>query len=173
MPAHQLPHPFDGVPDVEQLADQRLDPAQRPPLVTGEPVRQRPFPQLQLQPCPLLRAQLLPRHRPPGPQRFGSAVPPGPVPPPHRPGLTRRSCAISLIPSPRANRPAASQPQPLTPLLLGGRVPAPLRIPHALVIRPDGSRRHDLSSTSSSLVSGSLLTLGRIRGMPGSSGMMS
>ena len=28
------------------------------------------------------------------------------------------------------------QPQPLAPLLLGGRVPAPLRIPHAPVIRP-------------------------------------
>jgi hypothetical protein len=33
--------------------------------------------------------------------------------------------------------PGGLQPQPLTPLLLGGRVPAPLRIPHALVIRPD------------------------------------
>ena len=30
--------------------------------------------------------------------------------------------------------PAGLQPQPLTPLLLGGRVPAPLCIPHALVI---------------------------------------
>jgi hypothetical protein len=29
---------------MEQLPDQRLDPSQRPPLVIGEPVRQRPFP---------------------------------------------------------------------------------------------------------------------------------
>jgi hypothetical protein len=33
---------------MEQLPDQRLDPAQRPPLVTGEPMRKRPFPQLGL-----------------------------------------------------------------------------------------------------------------------------
>src|SRR5207247_80369 len=32
--------------------------------------------------------------------------------------------------------PGGLQPQPLTALLLGGRVPAPLRIPHNPVIRP-------------------------------------
>jgi hypothetical protein len=32
--------------------------------------------------------------------------------------------------------PGGLQPQPLTPLLLGGRIPAPLRIPHVPVIRP-------------------------------------
>ena len=51
--AHQLPGALHGVPDVEQLSDQRLDPAQRPALVPGEPVRQRPFAQLGLQPQPL------------------------------------------------------------------------------------------------------------------------
>jgi len=122
----------------EQLADQRLDPAQRPPLVTGEPVRQRPFPQLQLQPCPLLRAQLLPRHRPPGPERFGSAVAPGLVPPPHRPGHNPQVVRDLINPVAAGEPLSRPQPQPLTPLLLGGRVPAPLRIPHALVIRPDG-----------------------------------
>jgi hypothetical protein len=85
VPAHQLPHPLDGVPDVEQLADQRLDPAQRPALVPGEPVRQRALPQLELQPRPLLRAQPLPRHRAPRSERVRAAVPPGPAPPPHRP----------------------------------------------------------------------------------------
>ena len=32
--------------------------------------------------------------------------------------------------------PGGFQPQPLPALLLGGRVPAPLRIPHIPVIRP-------------------------------------
>ena len=108
MPAHQLPGPLDGVPDVEQLADQRLDPAQRPALVPGEPVRQRAFPQLGLQPGPLLRAEPLPRHRPPRPS---ASVPPSRQARCHRrtdPSVTRRSRAISVIPSPRANRPAAS-----------------------------------------------------------------
>jgi hypothetical protein len=56
VPAHQLPGALDGVPDVEQLADQRLDLAQRPRLVPGEPVRQRALVQLGLQPRELLRA---------------------------------------------------------------------------------------------------------------------
>jgi hypothetical protein len=59
MPTHQLPGVLHGVPDVEQLADQRLDPAQRPALIPGEPVRQRPFAQLGLQPRELLRTQPL------------------------------------------------------------------------------------------------------------------
>src|SRR5262245_25760645 len=37
----QLADALDGVPDVEQFADQRLDPCQRPALVIAEPVRQR------------------------------------------------------------------------------------------------------------------------------------
>ena len=45
--------------------------------------------------------------------------------------------------------PGGLYPQPLTPLLLGGRVPAPLRIPHALVIRPRPPDVTTLSSTSS------------------------
>src|SRR5512142_592963 len=136
VPAHQLPGPLHRVTHVEQLADQRLDPAQRPALVPGEPVRQRAFPQLLLQPGPLLRAQLLPRHRPPGPQRRGPAVPPGPPPPPHRPfGDPQVACDL-VNPVPAGKQLSCLQPQPLTPLLLGGRIPAPLRIPHALVVRP-------------------------------------
>ena len=136
MPAHQLPGPLDGVADVEQLADQRLDPAQRPALVPGEPVRQRALPQLGLQPGPLLRAQPLPRHRAPGSERLSAAVPPGPVPPPHRPfGDPQVSCDLA-DPIAAGEPPGGLQPQPLTPLLLGGRVPASLRIPHASVIRP-------------------------------------
>src|SRR5258708_4497627 len=46
VPAHQLPGALDGVPDMKQPADQRLDPAQRPALAGGAPVRQRAFPQL-------------------------------------------------------------------------------------------------------------------------------
>jgi hypothetical protein len=136
MAAHQLPHPLRGVADVEHPADQRLDPAQGPPLVISEPVRQRAFPQLHLEPGPLLLAQLLPRHRPPGPQRLSTAVPPGLVPPPHRPfgdPQVVRDLADHLA----AGEPVRGlQPQPFTPLLLSGRIPATLRIPHALVIRP-------------------------------------
>ena len=107
MPAHQLPGALHGVPDVEQLADQRLDPAQRPALVPGEPVRQRPFAQLGLQPRELLRTQPLPRHRP---RDFSAPAPPSRQDRRHRrtdPSVTRRSRAISPTPSPRANRPPA------------------------------------------------------------------
>src|SRR4029077_15201244 len=58
------------------------------------------------------------------------------MPPPHRP--FRDPQVVRDL----ANRVAAGealsslQPQPLTPLLLGGGVPAPLPIPHAPVIRP-------------------------------------
>ena len=136
MPAQQLRGALDGVADVEQAADQRLDPAQRPPLVMSEPVRQRPFPQLSLQPGPLLRAQPFPRHRPPGPQRLSAAVAPGPPPPPHRP-LSDPQVPGDLLDPVAAGEPLRGpQPQPLAPLLLGGRVPAPLRIPHIPVIRP-------------------------------------
>ena len=136
MPAHQLPDALGGVPDMEQAPDQRLDPAQGPPLVSGEPVCQRPLPQFQFQPGPLLRAQLLPRHRPPGPQRLSTAVPPGLMPPPHRP-LGHPQVPGDLVNRVTAGEPARGlQPQPLPPLLLSGRVPAPLRIPHVLVIRP-------------------------------------
>ena len=139
MPAHQLPHSLEGVADVEQLADQRLDPAQRPALVPGEPVRQRALPQLELQPGPLLRAQLLPRHRPPGPQRLRAAVPPGPVPPPHRPWRDPQVMRDLINPVAAGEPPGGLQPQPLTPLLLGGGIPATLRIPHASVIRPQAA----------------------------------
>ena len=123
MPAHQLPHALGRVADVEQAADQRLDPAQRPPLVISEPVRQRPFPQLGLQPGPLLRAQPLPRHRPPGPQRLVPAVLPGPAPPPHRPfrdPQVMRDLADRVA---AGEPPGGLQPQPLPPLLLAGVYP--------------------------------------------------
>jgi len=45
--------------------------------------------------------------------------------------------------------PGCCQPQPLAPLLLGGRVPAPLRIPHASVIRPPRPSVTTSFSTSS------------------------
>jgi EcoEI R protein C-terminal len=149
VPAHQLGSALDGVPDVEQLPDQGLDPAQSPPLVISEPVRQRAFPQLELEPGPLLRAQPLPRHRALRPQRLGPAVLPGPVPPPHR---TFRDPQVMRDLADRVaagEPPGGLQPQPLTPLLLGGRVPAPLRIPHASVIRPRPPDVTTLSSTSS------------------------
>jgi hypothetical protein len=136
MPAHQLPGPLDRVADVEQLADQRLDPAQRPALVPGEPVRQRAFPQFLLQPGPLLGTEPLPRHRPPGPQRLSPAVLPGPTPPPHRPFGDPQVVRDPLDPLAAREPPGGLQPQLLTPLLLGGRIPATLRIPHIPVIRP-------------------------------------
>jgi len=150
VPAHQLPGALDRVPDVEQPADQRLDPAQRPALVTGEPVRQRAFPQLLLQPGPLLRAQLLPRHRPFGQQRRGPAVPPGLVPAPHRPWCDPQVLRDLVDPVSASEPPGGLQPQPLTPLLLSGRIPAPLRIPHASVIRPQPADVTTPISTSSS-----------------------
>lgn len=107
VPAHQFPGAPDGVPDVEQLADQRLDPAQRPPLVTGKPVSQRAFPQLGFQPRELLRGQPLPRHRP---LDFSASVPPSRRDRDHRrtdPSMTRRSRATLRVVSPRANRSAA------------------------------------------------------------------
>src|SRR5690242_16202831 len=45
--------------------------------------------------------------------------------------------------------PGGLQPQPLTPLLLSGCIPAPLRIPHVSVIRPRPPDVTTLSSTSS------------------------
>ena len=135
MPAQQPPGALDGVADVEQLADQCLDPAQGPALVPGEPVRQRAFPQLQLQPGPLPRRQPLPRHRPPGPQRRRAAIPPGLPPPPHRPLRHPQIRGDLRSAVPAGEPPGRIQPQPLPPLLLGGRIPATLRIPHALVIR--------------------------------------
>jgi hypothetical protein len=135
VPSQQLPGPLDRIADMEELPDQRLDPAQGPPLVPGEPVRQRALAQLEFQPGPLLRAQPLPRHRPPGPQRRGPAIPPGLTPPPHRPlrDPQVRGDRRGTVPAGEPIR--RFQPQPLPPLLLGGRIPAPLRIPHALVIR--------------------------------------
>lgn len=73
-------------------------------------------------------------------------IPPGPVPPPHRPlghPQVVRNLLDRLVPS----EPARGL-QPLAPLLLSGRVPAPLRIAysgHALA----ASGCHDLLSTSS------------------------
>src|SRR5437763_1599273 len=67
---------------------------------------------------------------------FGGALPPGLMPPPHRPlgdPQVMRDLADRVAPGEPLS---CLQPQPLTPLLLGGRVPAPLRIPHAPVIRP-------------------------------------
>src|ERR1700733_837793 len=86
-------------------------------------------------PDPLPRAQPLPRHRALGPQRFGPAVLPRPPPPPYR---TRRDPQVLrdlTDPVPAGEPHGRFQPQPLTPLPLRRRVPAPLRIPHAPVIR--------------------------------------
>jgi hypothetical protein len=107
-PAHQLPGALDRAADADQLADQRLDPAEGPALVPGEPVRQRPLPQFGLQPGPLLRAQ---PSRDTGPLDRSAAVPPSCQARRQRrtgPSVTRRSRAISLIVPSRANRSAAS-----------------------------------------------------------------
>src|SRR5205814_9906958 len=60
----------------------------------------------------------------------------GPVSPPHRPSgdpQVGRTLADRIA----AGKPARGlQPQRLPPLLLSGRIPATLRIPHAPVIRP-------------------------------------
>ena len=127
--------PLPRCTDMEQLPDERLDPAQRPALVPGEPVRQRALPEFLLQAGPLLRAQPLPRHRAPGPQCFRAAVPPGPSPPSHRP-LGDPQVPGDLLDPVAASEPAGClQPQPLAPPPLGGRVAAVLRLPHPPVIR--------------------------------------
>jgi len=59
----QLPGALHGVADAEQPPDQRLDPAECPPLVIGEPVRQWAPPQLSLQPGQLLGRKPFPRER--------------------------------------------------------------------------------------------------------------
>ena len=121
----------------------------------ANPCASGPFRSSSFEPGPLLRAQPLPRHRALRPQRLSAAVLPGPVPPPHR---TFRDPQVMRDLADRVaagEPPGGLQPQPLTPLLLGGRVPAPLRIPHASVIRP---RPHDVTtlSSTSSLVSADL-----------------
>jgi hypothetical protein len=146
--AQQLRGALDRVADVEQAAGQRLDPDWRPPLVMSEPVRQRPLAQPGFQPGPLPRTQLLPGHRSPRPQRFRAAIPPGPVPPPDQPPGNRKSCAISLILSPRANCSAACSrtcsrrrcPPGMYPPRCAYRIPG-----HT----PAASRRHDPNCTSS------------------------
>ena len=78
-----------------------------------------------------------------------AAVLPGPLPPPHRafrdPQVMRDLADLVAAGEP----PGGLQPQPLPPLLLSGRIPAPLRIPHASVIRPQPPDVTTLSSTSS------------------------
>ncbi len=111
------------------------DPAESPALVTGEPVGQRAIPQLGFQPRKLLRDKPLPRHRLPGLQCPGAAVPPGPPPPAYRP------FGDPQVPGDLAGRVAAGeplscpQPQPPAPLLLGRCIPAALPISHAPFIR--------------------------------------
>ncbi|MFB4271480.1 hypothetical protein [Nonomuraea sp. GTA35] len=46
-------NPLDGVADVEQQPDQRLDPAQRPALILDIAPGQRPTLELGIQPLPL------------------------------------------------------------------------------------------------------------------------
>ena len=58
------------------------------------------------------------------------------MPPPHRPRGDPQVARDLADPVTAGEPPGGLQPQPLPPLLLGGRVPAPLRIPHPLVIRP-------------------------------------
>jgi len=50
--------------------------------------------------------------------------------------ITGRERGDMLALAARMSLEGGLQPQPFTPLLLGGRVPATLRIPHASVIRP-------------------------------------
>src|SRR5579859_1541136 len=95
VPPQQLPGALHGVADVEQPPDQRLEPAECPPLVIGEPVRQWAPPQLSLQPGPLLGRKPFPRDGPWGLQRRRPAVPPSRQArrrhPRTDPGVTRRS----------------------------------------------------------------------------------
>ena len=65
----------------------------------------------------------------------GSAMLPGPVPPPHRPRRDPQVVCDLVNRVAAGEPPSGLHPQPLRPLLLGGRVPAPLRIPHVPVIR--------------------------------------
>jgi hypothetical protein len=116
----------------------------------GEPVRQRPFPQLGLQPGPLRRAPATPAL---GPQRFGPAVPPGPVPPAHRPfgdpqvarDLVDRVAAASRSAACGRSRSRRCCSAGVYPPRCAYRIPG-----HT----PAASRRHDSSSTSSRWLAG-------------------
>ena len=84
MPPQQLPGALHRVTDVEQPANQRLNPAECPPLVISEAVRQRLPPQFSFQPRPLGRRQPLSRHRPLRLQRHKAALSLSPPPAPYR-----------------------------------------------------------------------------------------
>jgi len=95
---------------------------------------------------PLLRAPLLPRHRP------ATAAPSSRLParparaPPHRPRPDRISWTISLIPSPRANRSAAFS-SAVPAAAARGRVTRPVAQTACLCLRPHHPTSR-LSSTS-------------------------
>ena len=62
MPLEQSPHALDGVRDVEEPADQVLDPRERPPLISPA-MRERPAFQLPLQAGELARVEPLTTRR--------------------------------------------------------------------------------------------------------------
>jgi hypothetical protein len=101
--------------------------------------------------CSLLRAQLLPRHRPLGPQRLRAASCQARR---HRRtelGVTGRPRAISLIPSPQANRLAASNRHRARHCCSAGVYPprSAYRMLRSYVGHSSAtSRRHDPNSTN-------------------------
>ena len=146
--ACHLPHPFDCVADMEQPAGQRLDPVQGPALVPCEPVRQRPRAS-----SAYSRAHccVLSFSRDTGPLDRSASAPPSRQALCHRrtdPGVTRRSWAISLIPSPRAT---AQLPAAAAAHAAAARPACTHHVAHTACSRhtPAPARRHGLNSTSS------------------------
>src|SRR5260370_847019 len=84
-----------------------------------------------------------PPRPPPAPQQKNA--PPAPAAPLYRgapppsPRGARKAGGDLAAPVATGEPPGCLQPQPFTPLLLGGRIPAPLRIPHTSVICPQAA----------------------------------
>lgn len=114
---------------MEQPADQRLDPRQRPPLVRP-PVSQRASLQLPPQPGDLGFAESRSSRRSLRQDSSFSALAPGPAPPLDRPHTDPQGIGNLRVPLPAIKTLHSLEPQPLPRGPLGVGQPAALRVPH-------------------------------------------
>src|SRR5208283_4601133 len=128
------------VPDMEQPADQRGDPGQRPPLILTPPPRGRAAVQRGPQPGQLRAAQ--PAHRPARPFRGqGDLTASTPAPPPHirrirrDPQPPRHLRRLGPLREPLCGL----QPYFLTPCPPSGGQATTIRIPHNTAVAPQAA----------------------------------